>query len=239
MNFYKRHLGDYSKHTPHLSMIEHGAYSLLLDYCYATEKPLPLDMDAIYRICRAISKQEQQAVRSVVDQFFPVLEDGLRHNKRCDKELAKASRQRDVNREIGKRGGRPKKTEEETDSVIECITELETDSVCFPEPNDNPSQTPDSIDIPPTPLADAKGVNGHAKRRKKPKSACPQSMEITDEMYDWANGKGLTDEQVTHETEAMIAWHTGKGTEWSDWKAAWRTWMLNAVKFSRARSARQ
>ena len=39
-NYYKRHLGDYAmKDTRHPSL-EHGAYCLLLDYYYSTEKPI-------------------------------------------------------------------------------------------------------------------------------------------------------------------------------------------------------
>lgn len=233
MNFYKRHLGDYAKDTPHLPMIEHGAYGLLLDYYYATERPLPAELEAILRVCRAITKAEQNAVRSVVDQFFPVAADGLRHNKRADAEIAKAGVQREINRVTGKRGGRPKKTE----SVSKSDSERQTESVSKVEPNRNPSQTPDSrLQInPPTPLAVAKGVNGHGKRRRTPKTPCPETIELSDEMYDWANGKGLNDEQVAHETEAMLAYHTAKGNEWTDWQAAWRTWMLNAVKFGKGR----
>lgn len=250
MNFYKRHLGDYSKDTPHLSMIEHGAYGLLLDYCYATERGLPGEFDAIFRIARAISKPEQQAVRSVVDQFFPLSEDGLRHNKRADQEIAKAGVQRDINRVTGKRGGRPKQTEQETESVIENETELITESVQNSEPNDNPSQTPDSRlqrkPSPPTPSADAEGAatNGHdllgkepvrRKRQRKPTTSCPESIEISDVMYDWANGKGLDDATVASETEEMMSYHAAKGNEWTDWQAAWRTWMLRAVKFRKER----
>ena len=36
MIFYKRYLGDYQRDTGHLSMLEHGAYTLLLDAFYAT-----------------------------------------------------------------------------------------------------------------------------------------------------------------------------------------------------------
>jgi uncharacterized protein YdaU (DUF1376 family) len=91
VNFYKRHLGDYSKDTPHLPMMEHGAYALLLDYYYATERPLPAEITEIYRFTRAMSKAEQKAVQNVVGQFFPISEDGLRHNKRADEEIEKWS----------------------------------------------------------------------------------------------------------------------------------------------------
>ena len=31
MNYYERHLGDYARDAGHLSMLEHGAYALLLN----------------------------------------------------------------------------------------------------------------------------------------------------------------------------------------------------------------
>jgi hypothetical protein len=31
MKFYQRHLGDYARDTAHLSLLEHGVYSVLLD----------------------------------------------------------------------------------------------------------------------------------------------------------------------------------------------------------------
>jgi uncharacterized protein YdaU (DUF1376 family) len=253
VNFYKRHLGDYSKDTPHLSMIEHGAYGLLLDYCYATERGLPGDFVSIFRICRAITKAEQQAVRSVVEQFFAVGQDGLRYNKRCNQELEKANRQREVNRVVGQLGGRPKKTETKTESVSETGAEHKTESVSKREPNGNPSQTPDSrqhLTPPLTPLADAKGesatANGHdllgdikpkRTRRRKPVTDCPDEFDISDAMYDWANAKGISDDEVVFETERCLNHHKAKGNMHADWSATWRTWMLNVVRFRRERLA--
>ena len=130
MNFYKRHLGDYAKDCGHLSMLEHGAYTLLLDRYYTTERAIMSQQEA-YRVCRARTAQERAAVDAVLAEFFVKEEDSF-INRRAEQEIAKASHQRTVNQEIGKRGGRPKKTE----SVSE--------SVSGPEPNLIPSQTPDS-----------------------------------------------------------------------------------------------
>lgn len=63
-------------------------------------------------------------------------------------------------------------------------------------------------------------------------------MEIEDELYDWANGKGLNDEDVMRETEEFLSYHRSKGTLLSDWKAGWRTWMLRAVKYRAERRGR-
>ena len=100
MNFYKHFLGDYARDTAHLSMLEHGAYRLMLDHYYATGKPLPADMTLLYRICKAASKAERMAVDLIAEQFFPVNDDGTRHNQRADEEIRKASGQADTNRRI-------------------------------------------------------------------------------------------------------------------------------------------
>lgn len=79
MNYYKRHLGDYAKDTKHLSLIEHGAFCLLLDYYYATEKPIP--DDRCERIANAYADAERTAVRSVLREFFVETPEGWRNVK--------------------------------------------------------------------------------------------------------------------------------------------------------------
>lgn len=88
MNYYERHLGDYAKDTAHLSMVEHGAYGLLLDRYYGTEAGIPADQ--AYRITRARSKEEKTAVDCVLAEFFFLDRDsGVWRNKRADEEIAK------------------------------------------------------------------------------------------------------------------------------------------------------
>jgi len=108
MNYYERHLGDYAKDTAHLSMIEHGAYNLLLDRYYATESAIPLDM--VYRICRARSKDEKNTVDTVIKEFF-VIVDGHVVNGRSNEEIAKARKKIFSAQKNGLKGGRPKKVE--------------------------------------------------------------------------------------------------------------------------------
>ena len=105
MNYYERHLGDYARDTGHLSMLEHGAYGLLLDRYYATEAPIPAAQ--AYRIARATSKQERAAVDAVLAEFFRLV-DGSWTNARADAEIAKAQTKINAARENGRRGGRPR-----------------------------------------------------------------------------------------------------------------------------------
>jgi len=119
MIWYKFHLGDYITHTLHLGDAEDLAYRRLLDLYYMSEKPIPLDTQAVSRKIRL----DLDITESVLSEFFEKTEDGYR-NSRCDAEIARYQHQVSTNRSLGKRGGRPKKTESETES----------------EPNHNPKK---------------------------------------------------------------------------------------------------
>jgi len=109
MNYYERFVGDFQRDTGHLSCVEVGVYDRLLDHYYATEKPLPFDLDDLCRIARAMDKSERKAVERVADDFFPADLDGKRHNARADREIAKAQNRINAAKENGKKGGRPAK----------------------------------------------------------------------------------------------------------------------------------
>lgn len=104
MNWYPRYPGDYMRDTAHLSLVQHGVYNVLLDHYYATGGPLPDSHDHLIRICRAFTDEEQQAVRLIADQFFPINGDGLRHNKRADKQLVEMDEKHEKLSAAGKAG---------------------------------------------------------------------------------------------------------------------------------------
>ena len=108
MNYYKFNIGDYSAATRHLTMLEHGAYRLLLDLYYTSEQPIPLDLKAALRKAGARSKDEAQAVETVLKEFFMETDSGWTHS-RCETEIAAYQQKAETNRVVGKRGGRPKK----------------------------------------------------------------------------------------------------------------------------------
>ena len=111
MIWYKFHLGDYITHTTHLSDAEDLAYRRLLDLYYMSEKPIPLDTQSVSRKIRL----DLDITESVLGEFFEHTENGYINN-RCDAEIAKYQAQVENNRQLGKRGGRPKKTESITES---------------------------------------------------------------------------------------------------------------------------
>jgi uncharacterized protein YdaU (DUF1376 family) len=138
MNYYERHLGDYAKHTGHLSMLEHGAYTLLLDRYYSTETGIPADQ--AYKIARAAKKEERAAVDAVLSEFF-TLTDNLWIKNRVEEEIeryiasipaAEAKRENDKTRQRKARARRKKLFEEiESHGVVmpwnASISELNTE----------------------------------------------------------------------------------------------------------------
>ena len=87
MNYYPRHIGDYAKDAGWLSMLEHGAYCLLLDAYYAHERPI--QPDEVFSITKAVSGPERKAADKVLKKFFVYdVTRGWTH-KRCDREIAK------------------------------------------------------------------------------------------------------------------------------------------------------
>ena len=86
MHYYKRNIGDYAKKAGRLSMLEHGAYTLLIDACYDRER-FPSKDEAI-EWCWARTPDEIAAVEFVLDRFF-TLGDGAYTQERIAEELAK------------------------------------------------------------------------------------------------------------------------------------------------------
>lgn len=74
MFYYKKNIGDYYKKTGRLSMLEHGAYTLLIDACYDRER-FPTLEDAI-DWAWARTDAEIEAVKFVLSKFFE-LKDGV------------------------------------------------------------------------------------------------------------------------------------------------------------------
>src|SRR6266480_1283727 len=105
MNFYKRYPGDYASDTKHLSLLEHGVYTLLLDVLYSTEQPLPTNEVLLFRICGASTKREKNAVKKVLAGFFYKKPTGF-SNRRFEKELKLAESKIIAARKNGLAGGR-------------------------------------------------------------------------------------------------------------------------------------
>lgn len=100
MNYYEHHLGDYAKDTGHLSMMEHGAYRILLDRYYSTERGIQADQ--AHRLARARSDEECRAVDVVLEEFFELV-DGVWLHRRVEREIVAARKKRAALKDLQER----------------------------------------------------------------------------------------------------------------------------------------
>lgn len=127
MNYFRFYVGDYQRDTSKLSVLEHGAYMLLLSYYYAEEEPLPVEREQVYTMVRALHEDSQRAVDKILEKYFHLRSDGY-HNNRADHEITVSQKARDN----GSKGGRPEtgyETERRTGSKTPSKTGSETGSL--------------------------------------------------------------------------------------------------------------
>ena len=98
MHYYNRNLGDYAKKCGRLTMLQHGAYTLLIDSCYDREQ-FP-NFDEAIEWTWAGTDAEIEAVKFVLSRFFKLNQDGRYIQERIQSEILKYREKSDKNRLI-------------------------------------------------------------------------------------------------------------------------------------------
>lgn len=210
MNFYKRYMADYAKMTAQLTLVQHGAYTLLLDEIYSTERPLPADYPSLFRICRAMEKSEQVAVKFVADKHFPIDANGLRGNQRAFEEITDAKPAMEAARLNGAKGGRPKKEpiRLEVNNPVGFENETKT------KPNAKPSHISDI----------STNVDIKKNKQKSISTPLPENFGISERVTAWAIEKGHT--RLTEHLEDFTGKAKAKGYTYTNWDEAF----MNAIR---------
>lgn len=139
MHYFKRNIGDYHKKAGRLSMLEHGAYTLLLDACYDRER-FPTIAEAI-DWCWARSVDEVAAVEFVLSKFFTL--DGERYvQTRIAQEIDAYHAIATKNKEIAEKREAEKRTKREAESTKRAQNSTKREPVVNePTPNQEPLTT--------------------------------------------------------------------------------------------------
>jgi uncharacterized protein YdaU (DUF1376 family) len=213
MHYYKFNIADYRKDTGHLSTIEHGIYRQLIDWYYLDEKPIPTETHVVFRRLRLGSDIEFESLQNVLSDFFVEEKTGYVH-KRIEVEIKDYHGQAEKNKNNGKLGGRPKKTQ----SVISG----------FPnESQINPNQEPITINHKPK-----------EKTQRGSRLANDFQFPLEWETFCKQTRPDLNPEKTFDQFKDY--WVSSlKGTK-LDWFATWRNWVrsTNAPKTNPADIAR-
>jgi uncharacterized protein YdaU (DUF1376 family) len=169
LNFYPHNIGDYAASTQHLTWIEDAAYRRLLDVYYGREEKIPKDFRKIYRLVRASSKAEREAVDTILREYFVEHEDGwLQH--RCEEEIARFKhKQEAAKRSANARWGNANASETE-DANAPLI---HSEGICdgnAPNPNPNPNKNNSGVRLQ---------SQGAVDNSAKPKTRAPVKWWMT------------------------------------------------------------
>lgn len=149
MNYYEHHLGDYMRDTAHLSILEDGVYRRLIDAYYIKELPIPAALREAYRLVRAVTKPEREAVQAVLNEFFEDTPNGWRH-KRCEAEIARFQEKRaKAQRSAQARWGSPQQQSERNANASSERNANASDDAMRTHDERNAHHTPDTSNQTP------------------------------------------------------------------------------------------
>ena len=223
MNHYPRHIGDYIRDTVGLTMMQDGAYTRLLDQYYATGRPIPLDSAAIYRMTRAMTRQEQAAVESVLVIYFERRDDGW-HQKRVDRELASYSERS----AIASASASARWSKRNANAMpMQC------------EGNANQNQNQNQ-NQEPKPVGQEQSVGAVAPSAARRPTRLAEDWQLPQAWGEWAMAERSWPADEVRSVALLFRDHwRGKGEARADWEATWRNWVRRERSYVAPTTAKQ
>lgn len=230
MNYFELYPGDYLRDTGELSLSQHGAYLLLMASYYSTEDGLPVDKVSLFRITRAMTKDEQAATLTVVSRFFKMGDDGRLHSSRIDDDLAKAKARQERARANGGKGGRPPKSKNPDvtqkkpsgfpagfDNVNPDVTQKKAHQTPDPSKDQEQKQTEasqnateDPIDVDTPAVTTSAGLACRLMRQAGCTHVSPQNSQLLDALV-----LGITPQQLADVAAEAVAASKSKPFGWA------------------------
>lgn len=230
MHYYQFNIGDYMRDTQHLDELEDLAYRRLLDLCYLSENPLPLDVKEIARRIRM--RSECDRIADVLREFFTETPEGYinaramatieTYKAKGEKAKASANARWSKNKDLANANALRTHCDGNADGMrTECASDADGMLTNNHKPitinqDQDPKDSPDS-------------ANQAAPKGKAKGSRLPAGFVVPDGWIDWAlsnTAVPLADirREALNFVDYWIAQPSGKGIK-SDWLATWRNWI--------------
>ena len=229
MHYYKRNIGDYAKKAGRLSMLEHGAYTLLMDAIYDRETFPTLEEALDWAWAR--DEAEVAAVKFVLSKFFELREDGRYVQNRIQEELDSYKYKAETNARIAKEREEKRKSKNEPSRTVHEACEEIHEASPNHKPLTNNQEPLTNINI----TADESAKNPKPKRITKKQKAINALIEMgVGEKYAQAviekrKGSEFTElaiEEIKLQAEAVNlnfvqAIEFAAKQEWGSFRADW------------------
>jgi uncharacterized protein YdaU (DUF1376 family) len=257
MHLYRHHIGDYAAATGHLTFVEDAAYCRLLRIYYSSERALPHEIKSIQRLVSARTKEEKDAVDTILNEFFNLESDGW-HNKRADEEIAdftekapKIAAEKENAKERQRRAREHRKEIFEqlrsngivpryNATMLELVTLLNgaisqqhnanvTEPVTRDDTN-NRNRNRNHNQLLKESTKEKTNAVAIAPAKHPNAIRLPTDWQLPKALGDWALDQGLTTSEVIAEGEKFKDYwiaKSGKDATKNDWPATWRNWIRN------------
>ncbi len=206
-----------------MTLVEHGAFSLLLDYFYATEKPIP--DDRCDRIANAYADYEREAVRAVLKQFFVETAEGWVNNRAVVEIEASKSKSLKAKGSAERRWGDSQCERNANASETQCDGNASHKPLAI-------SHKPLKEKPPVVPQGDAPAVPTSRKRKSKPGGTGldawldtldgADAVPADDSIFDWAEKQSIPADWLGYAWAAFEDRYAGKDKTYLDWRASFR-----------------
>jgi uncharacterized protein YdaU (DUF1376 family) len=218
--YYRFFPGDYLRDTSGLSLMEHGAYNLLLHHYYSVEGCVKDEKPRLFRLCGAVLPEEQAAVIHVVDTYFPIV-NGKLTNKRADEEILGRHAFLEEQSRKGRLGGRPRNNPDESRG-LSTVKPDESRGKAGEKPKPKPDESLPS----PSPSPDLKKDQSQIPVVPRPGNGRFTIPTIEEISQYCAARKNNVDPVKFHAFYSSNGWKVGKNPM-RKWKAAVVTWERN------------
>lgn len=231
--YYKRFPRDFLEGTVGLPFEAKGAYSIVLDLIYMHDGRLPDDGRYIagqigcsvrrWKAIRAelVAAGKIQANLGIISNFRAdyLTEESRKYQ---DKQAQNAGRPRKFK---GLAQPKPNQSESESESYNSphYVRAVSAQQELLP-----------SEAIPPS-TTEASPSRKTRKKQAREETTWPDGFELDGDLHRYAEEAGIPFQEIPRVWERFKNHHQARGSRFKDWRAAWRTWALNEVKFSRER----
>jgi uncharacterized protein YdaU (DUF1376 family) len=218
--WHKRFHSDALNGYMSLTLEERGAYTTILDMMYDRGGPIQ-DNERLVAGYMGVSLRKYKSVKAaLIDKGKIQIIDGHIVNDRCVLEIEKLTKTSRKRAESGAKGGakRPENTKK-ANEINETPKQLLSKPVAILEARNQKLDIKENI------------------KRKKPRNGgtrIAEDWKPTAKDLDFAKSKFLDKEQIEFQCGSFHNhWlASSSDTAWKkDWAAAWRTWILHAIKY--------
>lgn len=220
---------DFEADTPHLTMVEDGAYNRILRLCWRSPGcQIPADEAWLFRKLRAREEAEIAAVRAVVAEFFTE-EKGMIYSPRLRLEWLAANEAHDKRVKAGSRGGKAKALKSNDSEPSNATAMLKQ-----PEPEPEPEVREDRVLTHSRPSADFQAsldhFNATADRVGWPKVqrlTATRKAALAHRISDIGGEEAWRDAIDRAARSPLLTGQTGRG-----WRADF-DWLCKAANFTK------